>query len=226
MPPKNVRVWLGRRAAHRRQLGPLLQQNISALTLLRYRKTCTWFLMWLSYQCSDIHTEAHLDFIVQDYIEELWNCNAGLDSAQCTVAGLLHFLRHSVRLTGAWRLLNTWNRAEPPARAPPIPVLVIHAMAMQALLEGDAYMAISRLLFFHAFIRTGELLALRTSHMFVDHEGNIVLALGRSKSGQKRGEDEFGLFRLWTRGSRHRHVLDTTSVGSTFDWSRASPLAS
>ena len=82
MSPKNVNVWLGRRAAHRRQLGPWLQQKISALTLLRYRIACTWFLAWLSIQCMDIQTEAHLDFIVQDYIEELWNCNAGPDSAQ------------------------------------------------------------------------------------------------------------------------------------------------
>ena len=29
--------------------------------------------------------------------------------------------------------------------------------------------------------------------MFVDHAGNIVLALGRSKSGKRRGEDEFGI---------------------------------
>ena len=29
--------------------------------------------------------------------------------------------------------------------------------------------------------------------MFVDHAGNIVLALGRSKAGKRRGEDEFGI---------------------------------
>ena len=92
MPPKNVNVWLGRRAAHRRQLGPLLQQKISASTLLRYRKACTWFLAWLSIQCMDMQTEAHFDFIFQDYIEELWNCNAGLDSAQCIISCLFALL--------------------------------------------------------------------------------------------------------------------------------------
>ena len=45
---------------------------------------------------------------------------------------------------------------------------------------------------FHACIRTGELLALRTSQMFVDHAGNIILALGRSMTGKRRGEDAFG----------------------------------
>ena len=51
----------------------------------------------------DIRSEAHLDLVLHDYLEVLWDCNAGLDSAQCTAAGILHFLRHSVRLRGAWR---------------------------------------------------------------------------------------------------------------------------
>ena len=193
MPPKNANVWLRRRAAQRRQLGPLLHQKISNLTRKRYNKSCQWFLWWLQMQGLCISSETHLDFVVQDYIEELWNCNAGLDCAQNTVAGILHFMRHSVRLHGAWRLLNTWKRAEPPARAPPIPEVVLHAAAMQALLDGDASMAVSLLIFFHAFIRTGELLLLQTSHMFVDHVGNVVLALGRTKSGKRKGEDEYAI---------------------------------
>ena len=109
------------RQVRRRTLGPLHTQRISALALHRYTehvKYLVWWLALLGFPPTD--TELQLDLILQDYIEQMWDANAGLQAAQAGIAGLRHTLKHSVKLRGAWRLLGVWQRAEPPSRAPPM----------------------------------------------------------------------------------------------------------
>ena len=52
---------------------------------------------------------------------------------------------------------------------------------------------VTLLIFFHAPIPNGELLTLRTSQLYVDYTGNVIIALGRRQSGKRRGEDEFAI---------------------------------
>ena len=193
MPPKRNPFHAHARHQRRQHSGPLRNQMVSHKTLMRYWTMVQWFFQWVSMFRPAVDNEAQLDFALQDYIEVLWDVNCGLEVAQATVAGLQHHLRHSVRLAGSWRLLNVWRRSEPPARAPPMPTLICHAMAMLAMVEHDPFMALSLLLCFHAYLRTGELLTLRMSQIFVDTQGNVIIALGRSKTGKRRGEDEFSI---------------------------------
>ena len=182
------------RGTRRQRPGPLHNQHITPQSLKRYQLHCHWFLTWCTQSgLAAMDTEAELDLLLQDYIEFIWDVNMGLSCAQTTLAGVQHLLRHTVKLRGAWRLIGVWRRAEPPSRAPPMPVILVHAMVMQSMIWGDPSFAASLLLGFYAYLRTGELLALHRSQCFYDAAGNLVVALGQSKSGKRRGEDEFAV---------------------------------
>ena len=94
--------------------------------------------------------KSKLDGLVADYVDYLWSTGAGRAQACDTLAGLQDLqpdLRHN--LPGAWRLLKTWSINEIPARAPPIPDHVVHAMAGWAFFQGLEFfccLAISRIL--------------------------------------------------------------------------------
>ena len=182
------------RCTRRRTLGRLHNQAISTKTLNKYAQHCCWFLCWLQQVGrGDLATELLLDNAVQEYIEFLWDMNLGLSVAQATVCGVQHMLNHTVKLRGAWRITGTWRRCEPPTRAPPLPQVAVLAMAMQALSEQDPDLCVSLLIAFFAFLRTGEVLALTIGQVFVDNHGGIVISLGQSKSGKRRGENEFAI---------------------------------
>ena len=74
-----------------------------------------------------------------------------------------------------------------------MPENVALALAMHALQQGDASFAATILIGYYAFLRTGEVLKLKNGQCNVDRAGNIILALGMSKSGKRRGELEYGL---------------------------------
>ena len=112
---------------------------------------------------------------------------AHLQVAQTTHAGILHYLRHAVCLRGSWRLVGVWRRAGPPSRAPPMPLLLVRAMAMLAVMERHPALGMSLLIGFHALLRTAELLVFRRGQFYQYHAGNIIVAIGRTKSGKRRG---------------------------------------
>eukprot|EP00435_Cladocopium_sp_Y103_P019508 s2655_g4.t1 len=87
-----------------------------------------------------------------------------------------------------WRLLKTWSVNEIPNRAPPLPEVVVHAMAGHALLNSDLGFALSLLVGFYSMLRTGELLGLSSQHISAGTPGQVaVLSLGVTKGGQRQG---------------------------------------
>ena len=80
---------------------------------------------------------------------------------------------------------------------------------MLAVLEGDPTLGMSLLLCFHAYLRTGELLALQRAQVDQDQAGNIIVALGQSKSGKRLGEEDFGLIEASTSVTMTRFCLST-----------------
>ena len=175
-------------------LGPLHHQRVAPIALARYHEHAYYFycyLMMLNYP--DTSTEAALDLQMQDFLEYMWDNNAGLSAGQQTVAGVCHLLRHAVRLRGSWRLLGVWRRAEPPARAPPMPERVALALAMHALRQGDPAFCVSVLIGFYAYLRTAEIVNLCVAHCYSDRRGNLIPSLGMSKSGKRRGEAEYAM---------------------------------
>jgi hypothetical protein len=145
------------RPAQRQKLGPLRNLRISSLTLRRYREHAWYFFYWITMIGVQLASESELDQWFQDYIEQLWDHNAGLSAAQDTLAGVQHLMRQMVRLKGAWKLLGVWRRREPPTRAHPMPEFMVLGMAMHALQAGDVHfcsLAADRFLRF--LLRTGE----------------------------------------------------------------------
>ena len=89
-------------------------------------------------------------------MEQLWDHSAGLSAAQDTLSGAQHFMRNTVRLKGAWKLVGVWRRKAPPTRAHSLPEFMLLAMAMHALQSSDVHCCASLLLSYYAFLRTGE----------------------------------------------------------------------
>ena len=66
-----------------------------------------------------------------------------------------------------------------------------HAMASAALQDSQPWMALSILIGFHAFLRTTELLTLIAGQVLAgQYHNEVVLDLGYTKSGKRRGARE------------------------------------
>ena len=87
--------------------------------------------------------------------------------------------------------MDTWSRHELPDRALAIDLPMVEGMAGALLQRRRASIALGVVLGFLALLRTQELLCLRWGRILSDvHSGVIILNLGYSKSGQRRGAEE------------------------------------
>ena len=181
------------RLVKRRRLGPLSSLRVSPKIIQRYVQCGWWFALWLlHFQLPLAMTPEQLDLQVQEYLEQLWDNNADQSVAANTISAVQHFLRNSCKLKGSWKLLTQWRKAEPSCRAPPMSEAIAKAMAMSALLAGDVGFAISMLLGFYAYLRTGEIQTLCFRQLVFSTDGSqLVLALGKCKSGKRKNQDEF-----------------------------------
>jgi hypothetical protein len=74
-----------------------------------------------------------------------------------------------------------------------MPERVALALAMHALRRGDPAFCASVLIGFYAYLRTGEILNLCIAHCYTDRRNNLIISLGMSKSGKRRGEAEYAI---------------------------------
>ena len=84
-----------------------------------------------------------------------------------------------------------WNRRELPVRAPPLLWEMVFAMAGLAMRGRQVEMVMLLIIGFRAFLRTTELLQLLAGDIVTNlKKGVIIINLGFSKSGKRRGERE------------------------------------
>ena len=106
------------------------------------------------------------------------------------LSGTQHFLLTRRRFPGAWQLLTTWGRLEIPARAPPISLDIILAIAGFALslsrIDYDAILLTG----FHCILRTMEALTISPGFIALGSDCRGALALPWTKVGQQRGAHE------------------------------------
>ena len=181
------------RAAQRRKLGTLRELTVQPATKRRYTIATDKFFAFLRSEGQVLpRAKVQLDELLCDYLEHLWSSGAGRGQASDTIAGLQDIqpnLRHN--LPGAWRLLKTWHINEIPNRAPPLPEHVVLALAGWAFFKEHQTFAISLLVGFYSMLRTGELLALRSSHMMSSpHQAQVLISLGLTKGGKRLGAAE------------------------------------
>ena len=181
------------RAQQRQTLGTLRELTVQPATKMRYNKAVDGFLLYLRENHLELPTKRDkVDPLICDYIEHLWSSGQGRGLANDTLAGLQDAdpkLKH--QLPGAWRLLKTWHVNEVPNRAPPLPVVVLHAMCGWAWFHGHHGFAVSLLMGFYGMLRTGEILGIRRQDLKADvNHAKILLSLGLTKSGKRMGAAE------------------------------------
>ena len=181
------------RAKQRRALGTLRDLTVQPATRRRYDKALDSFFVFLRTNQLELPSKkSALDPLVCDYVEHLWSTGMGRAQANDTVAALQDTqpgLRGN--LPGAWRLLKTWSVNEIPNRAPPLPEKVVWCMAGWAFFNKHYSFGVSLLIGFYTMLRSGELLALRSSHLLcAPQEHQVLISLGLTKGGKRQGAAE------------------------------------
>ena len=170
-----------------------LQCNPRLESRARYEKARKGFYGFLEKEHLQLPRKRDdLDLILAEYIDWLWLTGEGRGLASDTVGGLQDLdpkLKGHLALT--WRLLKTWHVNEIPNRAPPLPETALFAMVGWSLFNRHYSFALSLLLSFYGLLRTGELLAVTTSHVLITGPSKpAVLSLGLTKGGKRAGAAE------------------------------------
>lgn len=143
---------------------------VTPKTLQNYSRACGLFLDWLSANSMSMpRCYLHLDELLAQWVEAIYQEGEPLGLAGQGLSGMQHFmpfLRH--HLPCSWRLYGAWQRHELPAQAPPFTDLLIAGLVGLSLSIDDLPMAASLALAFHAYLRSGELFALRCGHVMSD----------------------------------------------------------
>ena len=211
---------LAERSAARRGVS-LRGLGISLKTEVRYRAAMSLLIPVLE----QAQRQEELDPLCEEWIEHHWALGTPLGTIGDALCGI-HYFWPQVKgqLRGSWKLYKNWRRIELPQRAPPLPRDICRAIVGWLLDQGEATMAFLVAVGFHAFLRTGELLALNNGDLSFSR-GRGVVVIRRSKSGLRFNMDESvalydqHLLSLW-----ELHTLATTGLDSDPVWNGSGSL--
>ena len=177
----------------RKTLGTLKSLTVQPQTRARYERAREDFYQFLFANSLSIPSHsAGLDALLGDYLEHLWSSGEGRGKASDTLAAIQDLQpRSKGHLPIAWRLLKAWHINEVPCRAPPLPEVCLQAMIGWAIFKEDFGFALSIMLGFFGVLRTGELLDVCASHIFLENSRKpAVVSLGMTKGGKRMGAAE------------------------------------
>eukprot|EP00438_Fugacium_kawagutii_P004704 Skav217784 [mRNA] locus=scaffold1782:252335:253162:- [translate_table: standard] len=160
-------------------------------TLQSYRQALLRIFDWMDSENIDTPSKpARLDEVLASFLEHLW-----LDDINITYAGhtLSAFRRFYPQLQ--WKLavsrqfFSNWKSIHVTKQAVPLPGDVVVALAGVAIAADDLPLAVTMLIGFAAFLRTGEMVGLTQQNIHVDeHLGLIILALPSTKTSKQKLE--------------------------------------
>ena len=215
------------RAAARRDLGTLRDLVVSQRTSDRYTKAVCAFLEFNKGDGGHIpRTFAGLDKALMRWIENLWESGDSKGVATNGIAGCQHLVPGCRnRLSGAWRLLSAWSRHELPARAPPLTLSMVRALAGEFLKQRQPGAASLIMLGFRCFFRPGEMMKVTPSDITVGLKNKTaVVNLGMTKSGIRGGVAESVICRcgdtvnmlaaVCSRRKAHQPLFEGSSAAS------------
>ena len=170
----------------------LREMLVQKRTLKRYLCATHWFMLWLSMVGLNVaSTFEELDMQLAEYLEFRWESSQTYNVAGDTLSGVSHYTNAKRKNPFAWRLLGAWKRHEIPVQAPPMSRLMALAIAGAAMQASEPRFALSILVGFHKFLRTTELLELTAGQVLASqHSNEVVLDLGYTKSGKRKGVRE------------------------------------
>ena len=133
-----------------------------------------------------------LDTFLNEYAKVLWQEGESRSGLGDTLSGLTNYLKFlRGKLPDAWAQHSTWKKLELPARATPFTKNLLFAAVGVALSQNDVRMAAGLWLGFQGLLRTGELLGLLKNDIAIFADKNlVVISLGYTKGGKRRGEKE------------------------------------
>lgn len=163
-------------------------KGITPKTASAYRKEIHKFFVFLSSEEEDLPTDAaHLDAILAEYINSLYQQGDSLTQAGWLLSGMKRFLpRLRYQLPTAQQYYQNWLRDHVPLRATPMPWLVVKAFAAVAWQSHHYDLALLLLLSYVFFLRTTEFLTLPIENIVVDSRSNqIVVTLEKTKTSKQ-----------------------------------------
>jgi len=163
-------------------------KGITPKTASAYRKEIHKFFLFLSCEEEDLPTDAsHLDAILAEYINSLYQQGDSLTQAGWLLSGMKRFLpRLRFQLPTAQQYYQNWLRDHVPLRATPLPWLVVKAFAAVAWQSQHYDLALLLLLSYVFFLRTTEFLTLPIENIVVDsRSGQIVVTLEKTKTSKQ-----------------------------------------
>jgi hypothetical protein len=167
-------------------------QVVARSTCKKYVKAVHAFLEWTRLSSLSPATVDDLDFVLAEYIHDLYITGGKRYLATDVVYGLC-WLDPSLRgrLVLSTRSVLGWGRLLPSASFPPMPLEVVAAVAATLFKAQLPCQAFAVLLAFDCYLRIGELLALRFSDVVVPGDllslgGRAALRLRHTKTGPNK----------------------------------------
>ena len=131
-----------------------------------------------------------LEAAAEEWVELQWELGTTLGLIGDALCGLqFYWPGVKASLLPAWRLFKNWRRLEVPMRAPPIPAEIVRAFVAYLLDKNEVAAAFLVALGFHAYLRTGELLALQFRDLQVSPGAGVVATRG-GKTGRRLNAKE------------------------------------
>ena len=181
------------RKVSRQALGTLRANTVKPKTRQRYQSALRSFYLFCQVRRLRVPDEgSQLDDLFSDYIEHLWEEGESLSLVTDGLSGLQD-LRPRLRgtLCSSWRLVKTWQCNEVPQRAPPLPENLLQTLCGYFLSKQRPDTSLALEVAFYGVLRTGELLALKSSHVDISPSASCaVLNLGATKTSQRVGASD------------------------------------
>ena len=182
------------RKAARQQHGALKDHVVSQGQAKKYKfhLELVWAWAFGTIVVGRITDYDELDDMLAACIQVLWEEGEPKHWAAYTLAAIQHYFpRARSRIPSGWRLKAAWDRIELPARALPLALDFVQAVAGAALEIGLPRFACGLMVAFHCFLRTGELLSLRRGDVaFSSDRASAVVNFHFTKGGVRRNQQE------------------------------------
>ena len=174
----------------RKKWGRLADNRVTIGVVARYKTAVLTLLSFLSVHKFLPQSFIQLDSCVSEFVEGMWAEGEPHALVTDALAGLQYFVpQFRKHLFLSWRLLNVWEKKEPPKRALPMhPVLLLGMAGMLAYIGATDAVAVL-LVGFDTMLRSGELYNLCVKDVSFARE-RAVLKLRDTKTSSRKSGDE------------------------------------
>ena len=166
----------------------LRDMGIATGTLRIYKREVSQFLNYLD-ACSISYPSTYheLDLLLADYINTLFQEGEPISRAGWVLSGMKRlFPRCRKELQTSQQWYTNWTRSHVPQRATPITWNIVQGFLGLCIEQRWYSLALTILLNFVFFLRTGEALGLAFEHLSLDHSSHsVVLNLRYTKASKQ-----------------------------------------